>query len=260
MPPATAASSQSSKAMVSFFGSMLEQLCFDLEDCMPFEKNCTFDAQNHSDTIEDAVDIASITADIDADLDDLPEINLSDPIQKSAKQSKSTLFPSDLETLETNHGKYIHFALGLLLTCAEDLSDADEMLRKSSLMLDKPDLDIKQLQKAKQLIQKASDLREDTVSWLQGKVQSLFSFDNCVELLEQELLIQSSGQVNIPDIMNRRDHLSEWILQDPETAKKMLSRYKSIFSEDNKNDLDGDFDSDLGVGKKKQTQRRSMNG
>jgi len=156
------------------------------------------------------------------------EKNPSDPTLSPASASPESTLPEDfgdaslstddnLKDLEHSHGKYIHFSLSMLLTCAEDLTDAHKTISNR---------DATPKQK-----EKAQELRTNTLAWLNGEAQSLFSFEECIELLEQELLIQSNMKVNIPNLTDRREHIAKWITEDPARAKDMLRRYKGIFEE-----------------------------
>jgi len=219
----TNTSHESDRASHHMFGSMMEQLCLDLEDCLvPTGLHL---AQATIQEFISTIDSTDTDTDVDTDVDFISN-------EQHFSQHSSLLFSDSLEALQENHDKYIHFALDMFLTCAEDISDANKILAQQDVQ----DVSLKK-------IQQAQDLKNNTILWLRGEVESLFSFDNCVELLEQELLIQSNGQVNVPDIMDKKEHLSQWIINDPESAKEMLKKYKTIFYARDVEDMDEYNDS-----------------
>lgn len=110
---------------------------------------------------------------------------------------------------------YIEFALSLLQTCAEDLIKTAKTISVSEPWSEE--------------YKEATELRGATLYWLSG-AEAPFSLEDCALLLEEEVRNQAMGQIYVPSVCQRRDELAQWIIEDPVSAKKMLSAYKSIFS------------------------------
>jgi len=122
------------------------------------------------------------------------------------------------------NGAYIDLAIELMLTCAEDLVMVQKVLSRGD------DLPTRTRNRA-------NKIKDDTIAWLRNTPPDdehyfRFSFHDCAEMLEEELKLQSLGQVAIPRIADRADELAQWIINDPEAAKHYLSRYKRIFGQD----------------------------
>lgn len=125
---------------------------------------------------------------------------------------------------------YIDLAIDLLLTCAEDLVQAQRVLDADPTTV------------RRRARQRAEETILHTKAWLLNDWTGLFdkegrpcgfqfTFHDCAELLEEELSLQSLGQIAIPRIADRADEMAAWIIDDPEQAKYVFSNYKKLFSQ-----------------------------
>lgn len=145
----------------------------------------------------------------------LHEVNMAPTAPVGSPVSVRTT-QQDLPPLDND--AYITLAIELLLTCAEDLVRATKVLDDSQASLH-----------AKQ---RARELWADTEMWLRDQQPEtpLFSFAACMQLLEEQLTRQSLGQIAIPALVDRREEMARWILDDPYTARATLNRYRTIFA------------------------------
>lgn len=64
--------------------------------------------------------------------------------------------------------------------------------------------------------------------WLDGE-PSVFSFKDCVKLLDYELRFQSADNGTIPDIAGNPQVIRNWIRNDPKEAVSYLRSYQTLF-------------------------------
>lgn len=128
---------------------------------------------------------------------------------------ESLVVPDAPSTGFTNDA-YIRLVIDLLLTCAEDLTKAQAVLRDPASS---------DRSKAHSRVS-----HEETSGWLLGTIETPLSFQDCADLLEEEMRIQSLGQVAVPRVGERSDELARWILNDPAEARYVLRSYRKVFS------------------------------
>ncbi|CUJ51189.1 Uncharacterised protein [Achromobacter sp. 2789STDY5608633] len=125
---------------------------------------------------------------------------------------------------------YIRLVIDLLLTCAEDLTKAQAVLRDPAS---------NDRSKAHSRV-----IHDETSGWLLGTFETPLSFQDCADLLEEEMRIQSLGQVAVPRVGERSDELARWILNDPAEARYVLRSYRTVFSPHGEGLDDAHEDSD----------------
>ncbi|MDF8359461.1 hypothetical protein [Achromobacter anxifer] len=125
---------------------------------------------------------------------------------------------------------YIRLVIDLLLTCAEDLTKAQAVLRDPAAS------------DRSKAHSKAS--HDETSGWLLGTIETPLSFQDCADLLEEEMRFQSLGQVAVPRVGERSDELARWILNDPAEARYVLRSYRTVFSPHGEGLDDAQDDSD----------------
>jgi len=186
------------KPQHSFHGVM-EQLCFELNEFLP--------AQGEMGSgIPDA---SAATLNIESIFGLESDKNSSAETDKQQDAVSGAIDISDQNQPWHGHDGYVRMVIGMLLTCSEDLAQT-----------------------------KNEKLRENARAWLLEEVPSPLTFQICVRLLEEELKIQSNGQVDIPAIEDNRRQLACWIIDDPVGAKRLLNDYHSFFSKSNLSDLE----------------------
>lgn len=171
---------------------------------------------------------------------------------------------SSPEDFKDRSGNYVRLCIELLLTCAEDLVDADKKINN-------PEIQGRQRRQAEEMLaetrawlnnevpmfDESSALKNGTGNNTDSQVGCLISFDCTIKVLESALRYQSHNNVTIPDIISRQDEFASWILGNPKEARYVLSHYLTIFGEDKNyvlNDAqDGDVSTDLN-----QTSARSV--
>jgi len=131
-------------------------------------------------------------------------------IRRADKEIKKVRADPSLEK-----GCYIEFAISLLETSAKDLIKVRKI--------------IEQADPGSEVYQEAKEIDLYTRAWLNGE-PSLFMFQDCADLLEEEIKNQSLGQVEVPAIGQRSRELAQFILENPDRARKLLGAYRTMFA------------------------------
>jgi hypothetical protein len=164
----------------------------------------------------------------------VPQINDAIIARAHAAQSDEVTsavpVAADAPSTGFTNDAYIRLVIDLLLTCAEDLTKAQAVLRDPASS------------DRSKAHSRAS--HEETSGWLLGTIETPLSFQDCADLLEEEMRIQSLGQVAVPRVGERSDELARWILNDPAEARYVLRSYRTVFSPNGEGLDDAQDDAD----------------
>lgn len=73
-------------------------------------------------------------------------------------------------------------------------------------------------------------LMRNALEWLNGDEPMVLPFADCVKLLDYEIRFQSMNTIEMPDIANNPQILSNWIKKDPAEAVHYLRNYQNLFN------------------------------
>ena len=121
------------------------------------------------------------------------------------------------------NGACLDFAIAMLLTAAEDIVYSRSEIERHE----------KEQHLSEDRLGKIQFMLDAAEAWLDGFDGCEFTYYQCVELFRDELRLYSNGQVPVPDFSEMRDVIADWILDAPEQAVEMLSRYKTLFGSQN---------------------------
>lgn len=141
--------------------------------------------------------------------------NLAPPPTLNKEPTPQTDNDKEISLSEFDNGLYFEFAVSLLETVADDIIEARARLAKYEPGSKKHTY--------------AQEVLDEALHWLDGGDAPL-TLEDCAQILEEEMQLQSLYQVDTPNIQQRFLELGKWVQEDPINVKKMLRTYTTLFS------------------------------